>query len=116
VNEAARQVLPHAGPCWCSNLIITRISTRPCPPQVCPREVRLIVDEEARQVLPLSALLPDPADAEDEDLVIAGAEIAGGYSLLLLGDGAAVLLLLDAGTGAAYCNRGVRTCGGKACC
>jgi hypothetical protein len=59
--------------------------------QVCPREVRLIADDAAQQVLPLAQLLPNPDD-DDEELVIVGAEVAGSYVLLLLSDGAGVLL------------------------
>lgn len=59
----------------------------------------MIAGGKARQVLPLGALLPDPSAADDEDLVITGAEIAGGYVLVVLGDGAAVLLRHYASTG-----------------
>lgn len=53
--------------------------------------MRLIADDAPQQVLPLAALLPNPAD-DDKELVIAAAEIAGLYVLLLLSDGAAILL------------------------
>lgn len=59
--------------------------------QVCPREVRLIANDAAQQVLPLAALLPNPDD-DDEELVITCAEVAGAFVLLLLSDGAGVLL------------------------
>ena len=67
--------------------------------QVCPREVRLIVDGAAIQTLPLASLLPNPADADDEDLVIAAAEVAGAFLLLALGDGSAVILEHSAESG-----------------
>ncbi len=59
--------------------------------QVCPREVRLLADGAAQQVLPLSSLLPGGGEA-DEDLVIRAAEVAGRYVMLRLRDGTAVVL------------------------
>ena len=53
--------------------------------------MRLIADDTAQQVLPLARLLPNPDD-DEEELVIVGAEGAGSYVLLLLSDGAGILL------------------------
>lgn len=53
--------------------------------------VRLIADDAAQQVLPLAGLLPNPDD-DDEELVITSAEVAGAHVLLLLSDGAGILL------------------------
>ena len=43
------------------------------------------------QVLLLASLLPIPDD-DDDELVITSAEVAGAYVLLLLSDGAGILL------------------------
>jgi hypothetical protein len=60
--------------------------------------VRLIADDAAQQVLPLARLLPNPDD-DDDELLITSAEVAGAYVLLLLSDGAGILLqhIPDAG-------------------
>ena len=71
----------------------------PMPVQVCPREVRLVADDAAKQVLPLRELLPNPDD-DEEELVVASAEVAGSYVLLLLSDGAGIVLRHKASAGA----------------
>lgn len=65
--------------------------------QVCPREVRVVADEAAQQVVPLGALLPGGEDADDEDLTVRAAQVAGRFVLLCLSDGAAIVLHLVSG-------------------
>lgn len=61
--------------------------------------MRVISDDKCQQLLSLGALLPNAEDADDEDMVISTAEVAGAYVLLVLSDGAAILLQHQQTTG-----------------
>lgn len=65
--------------------------------QVCPREVRLLADDAAQQVVSLGDVLPGGSGADDEELVVQAADVTGRFVLLRLSDGTAVVLHLASG-------------------
>ena len=67
---------------------------------MCPREVRLLADDAAQQVLPLGDVLPRDSGADDNEVVVLAAEVTGRYVLLRLSDGTAVVLHLASGEAA----------------